>query len=139
MNIDDNLVTAIVGGAMPFLITLVVFGAPVLFFYLRWQFKLREKELDLQRELAMRGINPLTGASIEAGEGREPGKAAAGERKATSGVRAPSLAIEPSRLRVDSGPAGDDDIDLGLAVREHQAERLLGTSSERSVDERVKF
>jgi hypothetical protein len=139
MNIDDNLVTAIVGGAMPFLITLVVFGAPVLFFYLRWQFKLREKELDLQRELAMRGINPLTGASIEAGEGREPGKAAAGERKAAGGVRAPSLGIEPSRLRVESGHAADDDIDLGLAVRERQAEKLLGASSERAADERVKF
>jgi hypothetical protein len=133
MNIDDNMVRALVDGATPFLVTLIIFGAPVLFFYLRWQFRLREKELDLQREFAMRGINPLTGASLEPGGGREPGK------MATGGGLAPAFSIEPSRLRVDSGSVGDDNLDRGLAMRERQAEKLLGASSERSADERVKF
>ncbi len=105
MNIDENMVTAIVGGAMPFLVTLVVFGAPVLFFYLRWNFKLRDKELDLQRELALRGV----GGAGEARGGEVTTARGAGE---AAGANAGALAAR--RARIDVGPAGAR-VDVGLA------------------------
>jgi hypothetical protein len=123
MNLDDNLVSAIVQGALPFLITLIVFGSPVLFFYLRWNFKLREKELDLQRELALRGIgiNPA-GAGLQATP----------ELKA---VPVPRVRVEPGAPAAQAGVEPD----LDLAVAEGRAGNLLAASNEPRVDERVKF
>lgn len=123
MNIDEHMVEAIVQGAMPFLVVLVVFGAPVLFAYLRWSFKLREKELDLQRELALRGLGGVnvSGLPTDAGEARV---------RVAGGANAPAP------------EAGE----LDLVVPELRADRLLSAPGagehlpgEQAVGERVKF
>jgi hypothetical protein len=100
MDLDGIMLRGIISDALPFLIVLVVFGAPVLYAYLRWSFKLREKELDLQRELALRGVGRNGGDSPE---------------------------FVPARLRVGGGAPGPNRVEADLVVTdpEARAERLL--------------
>ncbi|MCU0684011.1 MAG: hypothetical protein MUF34_17510 [Polyangiaceae bacterium] len=132
MDISETLSEALIKGALPLLVVLIVFGSPILFFYLRWSFQLRLKELELQRELALRGLGATVSPSLPEAASREAGGAM------TGGVRV-SLAgagvAHAPRLPAGQGQAleGADDqgFDPNLALPEHRPERLLVTPGDR--------